>query len=131
MDTTEQIVCGRVRRRQRRSIEEKLGMVEKTFEPGASVAEVARAHGVNANLLFTWRRKYQRGQLVGGKKDGPNLLAVRVVRTRVVKEERARRVQALDQAVGHMQIKLPKGHVMVTGSVDVDALRVALEKLVG
>jgi transposase len=24
--------------------------------PGASVAEIARRHGMNANLLFTWRR---------------------------------------------------------------------------
>jgi transposase len=130
VDTTEEI-CRRLRRRQRRSIEEKLRIIEKTFEPGASVAEVALAHGVNANLLFTWRRKYQQGQLVGGKKEGPNLLPVRLVRTAVVQEEPARRVPALDQASGHIQIELPKGHLMVTGSVDMDALRVALETLVG
>src|SRR5690606_14728055 len=28
-----------------------------------SVAEVARRHGLNANLLFNWRRQYQQGVL--------------------------------------------------------------------
>ena len=32
-------------------------MVEETCQPGASVAEIARRHGVNANLLFNWRKK--------------------------------------------------------------------------
>jgi len=35
-----------------------------TLEPGASVAEVARAHGVNANQVFKWRRSFERGELI-------------------------------------------------------------------
>ena len=31
-------------------------VVAETFEPGASVAAVAREHGVNANMLFGWRK---------------------------------------------------------------------------
>lgn len=30
----------------------------ESFEPNASVAVVARRHGINANLLFTWRRRF-------------------------------------------------------------------------
>jgi transposase-like protein len=30
--------------------------MEEALTPGASVAEVARRHGVNANLLFKWLR---------------------------------------------------------------------------
>ena len=52
-----------VGRRRRRSVAEKLQIVQLTLEPGASVAEVGRAHGVNANQLFKWRRQYERGQL--------------------------------------------------------------------
>ena len=37
--------------------------MQLTMEPGASVAEVARAHGVNANQVFTWRRAFERGEL--------------------------------------------------------------------
>jgi transposase len=46
-------------RRRRRSWtrEEKRRIVEESLEDGASIAEVARRHELNANLLFTWRRK--------------------------------------------------------------------------
>ena len=42
---------------------EKRQIVQLTMEPGASVAEVARAHGVNANQVFKWRRAFERGEL--------------------------------------------------------------------
>src|SRR6201998_4729292 len=51
------------RGRRRRSVSEKLQIVQLTMEPGASVAEIARAHGVNANQVFKWRRLFERGQL--------------------------------------------------------------------
>ena len=44
------------RRRRLRSDEEKRRIVAETLERGASVSAVARCHGLNANLLFTWRR---------------------------------------------------------------------------
>jgi transposase len=46
-----------------RSISEKRQIVQLTLKPGASVAEVARAHGVNANQVFKWRRAFERGEL--------------------------------------------------------------------
>jgi transposase len=55
---------GEVRRVRRwRSVAEKRRIAELTFEPGASVALVARAHGVNANQVFKWRRELKRGEL--------------------------------------------------------------------
>ena len=42
---------------------EKREVVQLTLRPGASVAEVARAHGVNANQVFKWRRAFERGEL--------------------------------------------------------------------
>src|SRR5215469_10544350 len=50
-------------KRQYRKLEEKLRIVEETLAEGASVARIARAHGVNANLVFNWRRLYQKGFL--------------------------------------------------------------------
>lgn len=46
-------------KRKRRSWtrDEKRRIVEESLEEGASIAEVARRHELNANLLFTWRRK--------------------------------------------------------------------------
>jgi transposase len=52
-----------VRRRKFRSVEQKRQMVQETLKPGASVAIIARRHGVNANQLFSWRRQYRRGVL--------------------------------------------------------------------
>jgi transposase len=47
-----------VPKRSRRSWsdDEKQRIVAEALLPGASVAEIARRHGMNANLLFTWRR---------------------------------------------------------------------------
>ncbi len=42
-------------------VTEKLRILEETRRPGASIAEVARAHGINANIVFGWRRLAQRG----------------------------------------------------------------------
>ena len=49
--------------RRLRSTVEKREIVEETLKPGASVAMVAQAHGVNANLVFGWRKLYQKGLL--------------------------------------------------------------------
>src|SRR3989337_3191097 len=53
-------------KRQLRSVEEKRRIVEGALAEGASVARVARAHGVNANQVFGWRRLYRAGRLGGG-----------------------------------------------------------------
>ena len=56
--------AGAIRRVRRwRSVAEKRRIVELTLESGASVARVARAHGVNANHVFKWRRAFERGEL--------------------------------------------------------------------
>jgi transposase len=61
VDAVEVSLVRRVRRW--RSVLEKRQIVQLTMEPGASVAEVARAHGVNANQVFKWRRAFERGEL--------------------------------------------------------------------
>jgi transposase len=51
------------RPRRRHALSEKRRIVELTFQPGASVAQVARANGVNANQVFGWRRAFERSEL--------------------------------------------------------------------
>ena len=53
-----------LRIRKRRSIQEKLQIVQETLHTRVSVAVIARRHGVNANQVFAWRRQYHRGELV-------------------------------------------------------------------
>ncbi len=62
MGDEEEVGTGR-RPRRWRTVSEKRRIAELTFEPGASVALVARAHGVNANQVFKWRRALKRGEL--------------------------------------------------------------------
>ena len=50
------------RRRRSWSDEEKRRIVAESCEPGASVAQVAQLHGINANLIFTWRRQREAGR---------------------------------------------------------------------
>jgi transposase len=38
-------------------------VVEQSFQPGVSAAQVAREHDINGNLLHTWRWHYRSGLL--------------------------------------------------------------------
>ncbi len=62
MDSASTVVVAGRKRRQMRSTAEKLRIVEETLVPGASVALVAREHGVNANQVFKWRRLHLAGK---------------------------------------------------------------------
>lgn len=53
----------------------KRAVVEETLQPGASVARIARAHGINANQVFLWRKGYHEGTLGD---EAPALLPVTV-----------------------------------------------------
>ena len=53
------------------SAEEKQRIVAEAVVPGASVAEIARRHGVNANLVFTWRRAAQSNAAAGAELSAP------------------------------------------------------------
>ena len=66
------------RKRQRRSIAEKRRIVELAMLPGASVAGVARQHGVNANMVHYWRNLYRQGRLAGEQTDSIHLLLLSV-----------------------------------------------------
>ncbi|WP_093041243.1 transposase [Rhizobium tibeticum] len=46
-----------VERRRRWSREDKERLVAATFEPGASVSDVARSAGIHAGQLFRWRKE--------------------------------------------------------------------------
>ena len=114
-------------RRRFRTVEEKRRIVEETLAPGASVARVARAHGVNANQVFGWRQLYRQGRLELKEGNAPSLLPVRVTNTAVT--VRSTGATTRRSPSGMIHLELPKGQVRVAGRVDVEALRVVLEKL--
>ena len=67
------------RRRRFWSSDEKRRMVAESFTPGASVSKVAPRYGVNANLLFTWRRRREARSATNGGAEPLALVPVRVV----------------------------------------------------
>ena len=65
MDTVPQTVELSTKRQNRRHpMEWKRSVVEQTFEPGASLARVARENNINANQLWGWRKLYAQGLLI-------------------------------------------------------------------
>jgi transposase len=111
-------------RKRHRTIKERRDIVEETLVPGASVARVARRHDVNANQVFYWRKLYREGRLGLG-------LATPLLPVKIEAERPAETVKGDDPTLssGTMEIKLPRGTLRIAGSVDVVALRTAMECL--
>jgi transposase len=65
MATARVEVITRAERRRRWGPADKLRLVMMTREPGATVASVAREHGVSESLLYAWRSRLMPGA-VGG-----------------------------------------------------------------
>ncbi len=117
--------------RQRRSIAEKRRIVEETLVEGASVARVARAHGINANQVFGWRRLYQAGRL-GERKPAMKLLPVRVSESVPAPLPVERGSADFPKAQpGTIHIELRQAQVRIEGNADAALVRVLLECLRG
>jgi transposase len=138
MDTSDQATVATPTRRLLRTNEEKRRIVAEALVPGASVAAVARKHGVNANLLFGWRRLHKRG-LLEQCREPASLLPVTVTTPTVLPDRKSRPTRAV-QAVkrptvpaigpGYIEIELPGDvRVRVHGRVEVDALSAVLAAL--
>jgi transposase len=136
MDTSQQAIVSPKDRegssaaqRLRRSIAEKRRIVEETLAPGASVAKVARTHGVNANQVFGWRRLYLAGRL-GEPKPGIKLLPVRVSESKsapVIVEPRI--TDSSQPQPGTIHIELRQAQVWIEGNADPGLVKVLLECL--
>lgn len=98
------------------------------MEPGASVAEVARAHGVNANQVFKWRRAFERGELIESCRA---LLPVTVSSAGEPEIEAAEQLPATQAACsGAIHIELPgRATISVESGADPVLVRFILESL--
>jgi len=115
-------------KRRMRSKQERRQVVEETMRPGApSVAIIARAHGVNANQVFNWRKLYHAGRL-SEKLPATGLLAVRISDVPGIDRPMGSHIVARN-AAGTIHIELGEARVRLEGSVDPENLRVILEHL--
>ncbi len=114
---------GRVRRF--RTNQQRREIVEETLEPGASVALIARAHDVNTNQVFKWRRQYHRGELEIASKT--TLLPVKVAESKSI--EPLPRKKPKPERRGIIDIDLGHARVRIEGAADAECVRSALESL--
>jgi transposase len=126
-------------KRSYRSIEERRRIVEETLAPGVSVATVARAHGVNANQVFGWRKLYQTGllepkQVPRSREQQPpvRLLPVMIsAETERAPQPLETKADAAISSSGSIELIFAKARVPISGQVDSAVLRVILESLRG
>jgi transposase len=115
---------GRCVRYRKHSLESKRGIAQQCLVPGTSVAGVALANGVNANLVRKWIHKYRAGEY-GEIGSGVALLPVTVSDAPATVATNP----SVPSAQGHIDIELPCGHIRVHGRVDVETLRAVLTAL--
>jgi transposase len=118
------------RRRRRYDPAFKRALVAQTQAPGASVARIAREHGINANQLFKWRRQL----LLGAGPRAPAEPSVSLVPVTLVAEEPGTTTGAGAAAVGaapegRMEVVLAGGTVRIHGAADVATLQAVLASL--
>lgn len=132
MDTNIQSIkpVGDGRRYKRHSLELKRRIVEQTLLPGASVAHIAREHGINANQVFNWRKLYREGLLGTEGKTTAKLLPVTVI-AQARPLAAALTAPTARVAAGRMWLESPKGCLSIDGQPDPSALRLVLEHLLG
>lgn len=101
--------------------------------PNVSVAKLALKHGVNANLLFKWRRQYRAGKF-GAPLPEPRVVATgsenappRLMPVLTVPEPRP--VRGASPSMPEIEIVLNGATVRVRGAVDARILTTVLDCL--
>jgi transposase-like protein len=107
-------------------MEEKRQQVEQTPEPGASVAKIAQANGVNLNPFFLWRRQHRKyGPTMRDGSPTPWSLPATVMDAPVRSQSNAEP----PPSPGLLRIELPKGRIWIEGRNDPASPRRVLEIL--
>jgi transposase len=114
------------RTRRFRSKQERRHIVEETLKPGASVALIARAHDVNTNQVFKWRRQYNQGRLE--IESATALVPVQISDRIVPRSKPQPRIKP--KTSGTIDIELGHARVRIAGAVDPECVRAALAGLV-
>ena len=125
---------GEAKRRRRFSEEFKRQVVAETLNGENSVAGVALRHGLNNNLVFTWRRRQLRAlsgvtampaKLLPVTITEPSMALAAPVSRTGVKRKRSDRARSR----GRIEIECNGMRIVVCGTVDAQALQVVLGAL--
>ena len=80
-------VITRGERRRAWAVEQKREIVLESLQPDMRAADVARRHGINTGLLYTWRRQMLEGQLGEPPRRLPNFARIDVAAAADLKPE--------------------------------------------
>lgn len=137
MHTSEVHISTPRRRRREHSQLFKAEIVQASLQPGASVSALALEHGLNANLVFAWRRAHLRSlarQSEGSSE--PTMLPVQIVpgadavEPAVSQAGSTQRVaRSVLPAAGSIELQLGEAHLCLRGRVDEPTLRLVLQVL--
>ena len=120
------------RQNRRHPLEWKRTVVEQTFEPGASVARVARDNNVNANQVWAWRKLYAQGLLVEDAQTQvmlPVVVDVQPDRAADHLQDSTKLQEAPVTANGRIELQHGNTSVRIEGTPDATILRLVLERL--
>ncbi|MCB1996969.1 MAG: transposase [Rhodoferax sp.] len=113
----------------------KQALVDRSLMPGASVAAIAQDAGINANLLFNWRRLHLQSLASAAAKDsrGPVLLPVTLVEPvpACSPSPALPPTPTVRAPLGTIEINVRGTVVRVRGPVDEASLRTVLRALAG
>jgi transposase len=100
-------------------------------EPGVSVARLARENGINANMLYTWRRRYLAEQQAPSTSLLPVVLLSDALTQVVASSSGVPQAPDMKPASpgGTIEIRIGRAVVKVDGLVDADMLRTVLGSL--
>ena len=108
-------------RRRRWSLQDNLQIVEETMQPGVTVSEVARRHGLAPSVVFTWRRLAREGRLGDA---GPTFMPVEITPV----PGQAPPVTSPSRRIGLIEIVLSRRRrIRVDRDIDAEALRRVLQ----
>ena len=128
-DIIEVRVDGRARKRREYSAAFKRRLVALSLEPGASVSQIAQRHGLNTNLLFTWRRDPQYAtQGPFPAVPAPKLLAVNVAGG-VGDAKQEPEPIPIDSSDAFIEIEVGTSRVRLHGGVDMQMVAGVLRLL--
>jgi len=119
------------RRRREHSAEFKKELVARSLEPGVSVAAIAMEGGINANLLFGWRRKHLNSMAQADRASRQPSAVLLPVSIEAAPADKpcAPSSPPMRPAGGAIEIDIGNARVRLRGAVDEASLRTVLTAL--
>jgi transposase len=106
-------------------------LVERSLQPGASVSGIALENGINANVLFRWRREHLRAASSVQRENTEQavLLPVKLAATVMTPTEQEAMSSRSPMSAGVIEIDIGAARVRLRGPVDEANVRCVLRTL--